>query len=200
MIVEKRVHVVGLGGTLRSNSTSRWALKRALQAAEKAGATTELLDLRELNLPLFDPEKSLEEYGPNVARLINAVRRADALIWSAGSYHGTVAGVSKNALDYFELLADDARPYIDGKTVGLIATGGGSQAAVNAVNALIHVVHALRGIAVPLFAAIPQPWKVFGRDGQLIDESWGKRLDQIGRRVVETSRRLSMPNLTAANE
>lgn len=198
--MEKRLHLVGLGGTLRLNSTSRWALMRALQAAEQSGATTELLDLRELNLPLFNPEKSLAEYGPNVARLIDTVRRADAMIWSGGSYHGTVAGVTKNALDFFELLADDERPYIESKVVGLIATGGGSQAAVNAVNALIHVVHALRGIAVPLFAAIPQPWKVFDREGRIIDEGWGKRLDQIGRLAVETSGRLSMPNLTPANE
>lgn len=197
--MEKRLHVVGIGGTLRSSSTSRWALMRALRAARTAGATTELLDLRELDLPFFDPEKSLEDYGPNVARLIGAVRRADALIWSAGAYHGTLAGVTKNALDFFELLADDESPYLHSKPVGLIATAGGSQAAVNAVNALVHVVHALRGIAVPLFAAIPQPWKVFGRDGHLVDESWGKRLDQIGRLVVETSGRFSLPNRPAAN-
>ena len=36
------VHVVGIGGTLRESSTSRWALERALAAAEGEGATTTL--------------------------------------------------------------------------------------------------------------------------------------------------------------
>jgi FMN reductase len=199
-MMEKRLHVVGMGGTLRENSTSRWALVRALQAASQSGATTELLDLRELNLPLFDPEKSLEEYGPNVAHLIDSVRRANAMIWSTGAYHGTVAGVTKNALDFFELLADDERPYLDAKVIGLIATAGGNQAAVNAVNAMVHVVHALRGIVAPLLVVIPQSWRVFSRDGKLTDETWGKRLDQIGRLVVETTARFSKPNLNILNE
>ena len=40
--------VVGIGGTLRENSTSLGALRRALASAEDAGAEVELLDLNEL--------------------------------------------------------------------------------------------------------------------------------------------------------
>jgi NAD(P)H-dependent FMN reductase len=45
--------VVGLGGSLRAGSTSRSALRTALEGAESAGAETLLLDLRELDLPLY---------------------------------------------------------------------------------------------------------------------------------------------------
>src|SRR5215470_12512746 len=48
--------IVGLGGSLRHGSTSRAALERALAGAEAAGADTVMLDLRELDLPMFDPE------------------------------------------------------------------------------------------------------------------------------------------------
>jgi NAD(P)H-dependent FMN reductase len=47
--------IVGLGGSLRRGSTSLSALERALAGAETAGADTALLDLRDLDLPMFDP-------------------------------------------------------------------------------------------------------------------------------------------------
>jgi NAD(P)H-dependent FMN reductase len=56
----RKPHVVGIGGTLRDGSTGLRALEEALRAAEEAGATTELLDLRELALPMYEPGKPLE--------------------------------------------------------------------------------------------------------------------------------------------
>lgn len=49
--IDSKPRVVGIGGTLREESTSLLALEAALRAAEEAGATTDLLDLRELDLP-----------------------------------------------------------------------------------------------------------------------------------------------------
>jgi FMN reductase len=182
-----QLHILGLGGTLRENSTSRWALERSLRAAEAAGASTELLSLYELNLPMFIPGKPVEAYDPSVARLLEAVRRADALILSTAGYHGTLVGATKNALDFLEFLSQDERPYLHEKVVGLIATAGGELAAVNAINALVHSVHGLRGTAASLFVAIPRAKDAFDAHGQLIDTKWAARLDQLGRLVFDTA-------------
>ncbi len=48
--------IVGLGGSLARVSRSRAALEVALDGAADAGAHTRLLDLRELDLPMFDPD------------------------------------------------------------------------------------------------------------------------------------------------
>ena len=48
--------IVGLGGSTASVSRSRAALLTALEGAAGAGADTELLDIRELDLPMYDPE------------------------------------------------------------------------------------------------------------------------------------------------
>jgi len=117
--------LVGLGGTLRERSRSRVALQEALAYAETKNARTALLDLRILNLPMYIPDLPLEAYPAehrgNLQQLITSVRQADALIWASPSYHGTVAGVFKNALDFLELLSDDPHPYLTGKAVGLIS-------------------------------------------------------------------------------
>jgi FMN reductase len=188
--IDKKLHVVGIGGTLREGSTGLLALEETLRAAEEAGATTELLDLRELDLPLYEPGKPLEEYGENVQNLVEAMRGADALLWSTAAYHGTLAGVTKNALDFAQVLARDERPYLEDRVVGLIATAGGGMGAINAINAMINVVHALRGVAAPLSVPVTQSWKAFDEEGNIRDEGVTGRLESLGGLVVEMAAKL----------
>src|SRR5215203_6068048 len=191
--IDRKLHVVGIGGTLREGSTSLLALEEALRAAEEAGATTELLDLRELDLPLYEPGKPLEGCRENVKDVVEAMRGADALLWSTAAYHGTLAGVTKNALDFAQFLARDERPYLQDRVVGLISTAGGDMAATNATRALVDVVHSLRGVAAPLVVAISQAWRHADENGDITDERYAGRLDNLGRLVVETAGRLSAP-------
>ena len=186
----RKPHVVGIGGTLRDGSKGLRALEEALRAAEEAGATTELLDLRELDLPMYEPGKPLEEYGASVERLVEAMRGADALVWSTAAYHGTLAGVTKNALDFTQFMARDEKPYLQDKVVGLVATAGGGMAAVNTINAMVNVVRALRGVAAPLSVPIQQSWKASDEEGNVRDEGVTKRLGGLGRLVVEMATKL----------
>lgn len=175
---------------MREGSTGLSALKEALRAAKEAGATTELLDLRELDLPMYEPGKSLDEYEENVEKLVEAMRGADALLWSTAAYHGTLAGLTKNALDFAQYLARDERPYLEDRVVGLIATAGGGMAAVNAINAMVNVIHALRGVAAPLSVPVTQSWKAFDEEGNVRDEGVARRLESLGGLVVEMAAKL----------
>ena len=94
--------IVGLGGSLAKVSSSRAALAVALRGAEEAGAETELLDLRELDLPMYNPEA--EELRESTMRMVEALESADGLLWSSPLYQGTISGAFKNALDWLHLL------------------------------------------------------------------------------------------------
>lgn len=188
---ENDLKVVGIGGTLRSGSASLGAVRRALAAAAEAGAETELLDLRELDLPMYEPGVALEEYGPGVERLVGAMRGADALILGTAAYHGSLAGVTKNALDFAQFLSGGERPYFDGKMVGLVSTAGGAQAGTSANDAMVHVVHALRGVVAPLMVPIPRAWQVADDEGNITDDGYGDRLDQLGKLVVDLGGKLA---------
>jgi FMN reductase len=185
-----RLKVVGIGGTLREGSTSLGALRRALAASEDAGANVELLDLNELKLPMYEPRKPLDEYGNDVRRLIAAIRQADALLISTAAYHGTLAGVTKNALDYVQFLGKEEHPYFEGKVVGLISTAGGEQAAANANAAMVHTVHALRGIVAPFMVGVTKAWQRTDDRGEITDDNYGARLDSLGGLVVELAEKL----------
>ncbi|HEV2094061.1 MAG TPA: NADPH-dependent FMN reductase [Rubrobacter sp.] len=176
---------MGIGGTLREGSASLGALRRALAAAGEAGAETEILDLRELDLPMYEPGLALDEYGPGVGRLVEELRGADAVLISTAAYHGTLAGVTKNALDFAQFLSGGEHPYFDGKVVGLISTAGGEQAGANATGAMVHAVHALRGVVAPLVVSIAKAWQRTDGSGNVTDEVYGRRLDALGEMVVD---------------
>lgn len=184
-------HIIGIGGTLREQSRSLAALKYTLDAAAAVGATTTLFDLSALELPMFRPRTNLEDYGENVAALVNGMRTAQGIIISTGAYHGSMAGVTKNAIDFAEFLADSTPAYWDQKAVALIATAGGVNAAPNTITAMVNCVHALRGFAIPLYAAIKQAGKVVDREGNIIDEGWASRLGKMGHMVVDLATKLN---------
>ena len=52
--------VVGLGGSLARASRSLAALRVALDGAAEAGGSTRLLNLRELDLPMYNPDDERE--------------------------------------------------------------------------------------------------------------------------------------------
>jgi FMN reductase len=180
--------VVGIGGTLRENSTSLGALRRSLASAEEAGAEVELLDLNELRLPMYEPGKRLDEYDENARRLVGAIHGADALLVSTAAYHGTLAGVTKNALDFVQFLGKEEPAYLDAKVVGLISTAGGEQAAANA--ALVHVVHSLKGIVAPLMVGVTRTRQRTDDDGDITDDDYGRRLDDLGGLVLDLAEKI----------
>ncbi|HXZ33575.1 MAG TPA: NAD(P)H-dependent oxidoreductase [Terriglobales bacterium] len=182
--MKSHLTVVGLGGSLAKRSTSLAALKIALAGAAEAGVETELLDLRELSLPMYDPAETSPPH--SVTRLCDAVYRADGLIWSSPMYNGTISGSFKNALDWLKLLSDREPPYLTDKVVGLISTAGGVQG-LQAVNTMEFVVRALRGWAVPLVMPIAESWKAFDESGAPVDSRLTDQLRALGKEVARAA-------------
>ena len=94
-----------------------------LQAAERAGARTNLISGPMLQLPLYQPDNAARSEGAR--SLVAELAMADGIILGSPGYHGSISGLVKNALDYAEDLRSDARPYFSGRAVGCIATAAG---------------------------------------------------------------------------
>ncbi|KZB83256.1 FMN reductase [Amycolatopsis regifaucium] len=175
--------MLGIGGSLREGSQSERAVRIALAGAAEVGVTTELIAGPELVLPFYDT--ALEERHEKAVRLVEAIRRADGLIVVSPGYHGALSGLVKNALDYVEDLRDDARPYLDGRAVGLAAVAFGWQAAVTTLEQLRTITHALRGWATPLGGSINTAETKFDEADGASDEKTVRTLRLIGSQVAE---------------
>jgi FMN reductase len=181
--------VVGLGGSLREASRSRAALAVALEGAAATGASVELLDLRELGLPMYSPD--LEADLPAVVRtLIDTCYEADGMLWSSPMYNGSVSGSFKNAIDWLHMLGSREPPYLHDEVIGLISTAGGTQG-LQVVNTMEFSVRSLRGWAVPYVVPVPQATRVFAESGAVQDELVEQQLRLLGEEVVRVAERFA---------
>jgi NAD(P)H-dependent FMN reductase len=168
------VHVTALCGSLRDQSYSRASLRIALDAAEERDATTDLIDLRDLDLPPFD---AADDDAGDAQELRNRVHRAGSILLGTPMYHGSYSAPLKNALDYcgFDEFEDE--------TVGLLAVAGGGFP-VSALEHLRTVCRALNAWVLPHQVAVPHAHRQF-EEGRLVDEKLHERVTTLGTRAVE---------------
>jgi FMN reductase len=183
-----QLKIVGLGGSLARVSHSRAALLSALEGAAGAGAETQLLDLRELALPLYNPDEP--DLTEAAATLVESCYGCDGLLWSSPMYQGTVSGSFKNALDWLHVLGERDPPYLNDKVMGLVSAAGGMQG-LQAINTIEFSVRALRGWAVPYVVPVASAWRVFDEDGRILDESIEAQLRRLGEEVVRVAERFA---------
>jgi FMN reductase len=184
-----RPFIVGLGGTTRATSSTERAVAAALKWAEAHGAETLLLGAADLQLPVYAPECA---HRADAARsLVAHLRRADGVVVGSPGYHGGISGLVKNALDYAEDMRGDARPYLEGRAVGCIASAAGWQATSTTLMALRSVVHALRGWPTPLGVTINSAEPVFDGDGACLLPSLDRQLQLLASQVMAFARAFS---------
>lgn len=182
--------IVGLGGSLRVSSHSRAALVVALDGAAAAGATVELLDLRSLDLPMFNPDQETD--APTAVRtLVETCYEADGMLWSSPMYNGSASGSFKNAIDWLHVLGARDPAYLNDTVVGLISTAGGIQA-LQVINTMEFSVRALRAWAVPFAVPVARATRAFGGSGAIQDETIELQLRTLGAEVVRVAERFAL--------
>jgi NAD(P)H-dependent FMN reductase len=170
--MRRDTHVVAICGSLRTESTTRVALREALDAAESAGAETTLVDLREYDLP---PRGGNRDAG-DAEQLRRVVGDADALLLGTPVYHGSFSSGLKTALDYCGF--DE----FENTTVGLLATAGGSFP-TSALTHLRSVSRTLNAWTLPIQVGIPDAGSAVGSEG-VTDPDIRERTRELGEQAV----------------
>lgn len=173
------IRVAAICGSLRDRSCTHLALLRALEEAAHVGATTDLIDLRELELPIYDADVDPSEAG-DAKELAERVRDADAILLGSPMYHGSYSSSLKTALDYCGF--DE----FEGKTVGLLAVAGGSFP-VTTLEHLRSVCRSLNAWVIPHQAAVSDSYTAF-EEGAFVDPDTEKRVATLGRQAVQYAR------------
>src|SRR5260221_14152592 len=108
------ITILGIGGSVRADSTAMLALQIALAGTQEAGAHTRLIDLATFPLPLFDGTYSLDGYTSEereaIVTLLVATRQARGFILASPTYHNTISGSLKHPLGFMELFKNGPPP------------------------------------------------------------------------------------------
>lgn len=176
--VQNLVRVIGICGSLRSESMTRHALNIILEGARDVGAETKLVDLRSYELVFSQGKEGEEDYPPDVFRLRTELQQAHGIVLGTPEYHGGYSGVLKNALDLMGFSE------FQGKVIGLVGVAGGQTGAINSLTGLRTVGRSLRAWVVPNQVSVAQAWQVFDRAGRPKDGDLETRLLDLGREVA----------------
>lgn len=165
----KQPHVIGVHGVADKYAIANNALSEVLNAANNAGATVEIIDLAELKLPLYNPDRTEPE---STIAFIDKISQADAVVLATSVTHDSYSALLKNALDYCDSEAFDNKP------VGLLAVTERSGPAL-ALEHLRTVCRTLNARVPPMQVSINATWE----DSELPEESVDA-LRKLGKEVV----------------
>ena len=182
-MTQRKPKIDGIGGTTRTDSSSERALRFTLEVAARLGADTLAISGADLALEPYDPARP--ERSTAAQHLVAALRDADGILVATPSYHGSISGLVKNALDYVEDLREDTRPYLEDRAVGCIVCAQGTQSIGLTLVALRSIVHALRGWPTPYAAHVDVSARPFGTNGLEATPQVAERLQLVASQVME---------------
>lgn len=166
-----------IAGSARHGSLNLRLAGAAAALAREAGASVETLDLRALQLPLYDGDLEAASGVPDAARrLLDAIRTADALLLVTPEYNGFPTPLLINAFDWLSRLgATDERPAglaaTANKPVALLSASPGPLGGLRSMNFLRQYLQmAFAMIVVPQQFALGRAHEAFDDQGTLQDE------------------------------
>ncbi|HAC09282.1 MAG TPA: NADPH-dependent FMN reductase [Phycisphaerales bacterium] len=188
--------ILGIAGSTRQDSLNRRLVHVALSGAESTGAEIEHLDLRELEIPLYDEiEEGNHGMPDGVRRLRETLKRSHGIVIASPEYNGSMTAVLKNAIDWTtrpdpESPEDPPLVAWRGKVAGLLSTSPGG---LGGIRGLVHIRAVLSHVGshvVPQEAAIPFGHGAFHDDGSILDEKRHALVESVGHAVATLAARL----------
>ena len=173
----KTLNILGIAGSMRKDSYGTKILKIVLDMASKYEAETSLLDLRKANMPLFNPDLSIQS-DINIKKATDQVNWADAFVLVSPDYHGSMSGSMKNFLDYYwEEFA--------GKTFGYICTS--HEKGLTVMDQMRTTVRQCYGWSLPYGISVNGS-EDFNEEREVINNLLNKRLKMLARDLVVYSK------------
>lgn len=93
--------IIGFAGSTSANSINKKLVNYTLNEIQGEGFSTELIDLKEYPLPMFNVDVEEEQgYPENAYKFMDKIKEADAIVVSMAEHNGSYAAEVKNLLDW----------------------------------------------------------------------------------------------------
>lgn len=142
-------------------SAARELLKVVQEGIKEGGGRTEIIDLREKELPFFDG-RFIEEYkNKDLSQIYNLIKKSPVIVMSIPAYWSGPSGVVKNCLDLlggpkYKNQQNQESPFKN-KIVGLLIVGDDDRSSQNAYTFILTTLNALGAWITPKNIVIGNP-------------------------------------------
>lgn len=186
--------IVAFAGSLRTGSYNKKLALVAADAARAAGAEVTVVDLRELNLPVFDQDIEDSTGLPEGAKKFKALlRESDGFLIAAPEYNSSITAALKNAIDWASRSESDDEPDLvafRGKTAALCSASPGALGGLRGLVTVRSILGNIGVCVVPDQVSIPKAYEAFGDNGHLKDEKQAKKITALATTLVEFTRKM----------
>lgn len=185
-----KFNILGIGSSLRNNSSSTIVLEKLLQESKRYNfVDTNLLDFRIIQLPLFDPNKSKKNLTKEIEQVNKLVLNADAYVLASPDYHGSMSGVMKNFLDYYW-------HEFSGKIFGYIVSS--HENGLTVIDQMRTAVRQCYGWSMPYSISLNKE-NDLDHSGYIINKKLQKRIEMMARDMVTYGKLIRMQCLLDIN-
>lgn len=185
--------IVAFAGSTRTESFNKKLVKIAARGAAQAGAKVEFVDLRDLNLPLFDEDLEAKDGAPEGAtRLKSLLKACDGMLIASPEYNSSLSGVLKNAIDWATRPAEGEKPLevFAGKAAVIMSASPGG---LGGLRGLVHL-RALLGniqvIVLPDQHAVSNAHEAISPEGEISDDALRSKIEGLGAKLTDVCRKL----------
>ena len=180
--------IVAFAGSLRKASLNRRLLAAGVEAL-RPHATIDVVDLKELALPIYDGDLE-ETHGvpAGVRTFKDRVAAGHGILLATPEYNHSIPGPLKNAIDWASRPPDN--PF-RGKVALLVGASPGQFGAVRGIAALRPVLTALNAHLLPQTVMIQHADKAFDTDGRLVDPKIQAQIEKACAELVRVTRLLA---------
>ena len=159
-----------LGSIRRNRESVKVARFVSNSLAAQPGVTTELIDLKKLDLPMMEERLRFRSDPPSrVSDFSAQIDRADSIVIVTPEYNSGYPGVLKNALDD---LKDEYRR----KPFGIITVSAAWSGGILCLASLRQVILHLGGVPIPATLPISKVQEVFDDEGNPRDQQFHQRI------------------------
>ena len=177
------LNVLAVVGSLHGDSVTRVVIQHVVERLRGNGCAVDVLDLGKEHLPLYNPDSAEDQ--PAFPALQARVDRADVFLLGTPDYHGSISSALKNFLDHFwhefagKLFATIVASHEKGLTV---------------TDQLRTVARQCYAWTLPYGVSFADDQDV--RDGKIVSDSFGRRLEMMTRDVRVYGRLLASQRRT----
>lgn len=187
--------ILAMAGSSRNGALSLRLRDAGAAALRAAGAAVELLDLRALDLPLYDGDHEQQHGIPDGARsLRDALLQADGLLFVTPEYNGFPTPLALNAWDWLSRLgAEGDKPagltVTAGKPLALLSSSPGPWGGMRALGLMRQFLGGtFQMLVLPQQLAVGRANEALDGAGTLKDARQQKTLEQMAGGLVRLAR------------
>lgn len=180
------VHILAMAGSLRRESYNKKLLAQAVTALRQQGAAVDVLDMKDITMPLYDQDlEDAEGLPPGALEFKRRIALAHGLLLVVPEYNSSIPGPFKNALDWASRGTDDPLRH---KVAALMSASPSGFGGVRMNPHLRQVMRALGVTAIHEQVTLSRAHEAFAEDGSLRSAHVARQVAAVASMLIEECR------------